>query len=132
MHRLALSAQQTIIYANIGAASASRTRIIGRKVLPNPLNLRQSNLSVGLADHNMYGDVGPTNATAGSAEAAPSDPILQYVILRKDLWKELKWPLGSVVAQGCHAATAALWLSKDQKITQTYCAPVNIDHMHKV
>jgi peptidyl-tRNA hydrolase len=44
----------------------------------------------------------------------------------------MNWPLGSIVAQGCHAATAALWLSKDQPITQTYCAPENIDHMHKV
>ena len=31
--------------------------------------------------------------------------IVMYVILRRDL----KWPLGSVVAQGAHAATAVLW-----------------------
>ena len=29
----------------------------------------------------------------------PSDPIVQYVILRRDLWTELGWPLGSIVAQ---------------------------------
>ena len=73
-----------------------------------------------------------SNAQISFVCSTNHNPILQYVILRKDLWKELKWPLGSVVAQGCHAATAALWLSKDQKITQTYCAPLNIDHMHKV
>ena len=63
---------------------------------------------------------------------APSDPLLQYVILRKDLWTDMKWPLGSVVAQGCHAATAALWMSRDLPTTLEYCAPENIDHMHKV
>lgn len=63
---------------------------------------------------------------------APADPLLQYVVLRRDLWTELDWPLGSVVAQGCHAATAALWGSRDTAATQEYCAPQNIDHMHKV
>ena len=73
----------------------------------------------------------PASGAADAAPAAP-EPVLQYVILRRDLWKELKWPLGSVVAQGCHAATAALWLSRDDPVTQVYCAPENIDHMHKV
>ncbi len=67
-----------------------------------------------------------------SSGAAPPDPLLQYVVLRRDLWKELDWPLGSVVAQGCHAATAALWGSRESATTQEYCAPENIDHMHKV
>ena len=42
------------------------------------------------------------------------------------------WPLGSVVAQGCHAATAALWESKDTANTQQYCSAENIGQMHKV
>jgi peptidyl-tRNA hydrolase len=71
-------------------------------------------------------------AVASGTVSEPPEPLLQYVVLRKDLWKEKNWPLGSIVAQGCHAATAALWLSKDQPTTQTYCAPENIDHMHKV
>jgi hypothetical protein len=60
------------------------------------------------------------NAVDGNAAVAPptkseiSDvpsqedkmkTIVMYVILRRDL----KWPLGSVVAQGAHAATAVLW-----------------------
>jgi hypothetical protein len=60
------------------------------------------------------------------------DPIVQYVALRRDLWKEHKWPLGSIVAQGCHAATAALWMSRDSDGTQLYCSPDNLDHMRKV
>lgn len=69
---------------------------------------------------------------ASSGSAPPADPLLQYVILRRDLWTELDWPLGSVVAQGCHAATAALWESREAGTTLEYCAPENIDHMHKV
>ena len=72
----------------------------------------------------------PAVAAAGAAPP-PEDTLLQYVVLRRDLWAELEWPLGSVVAQGCHAATAALWLSREEAATQEYCAPQNIDHMHK-
>ena len=60
------------------------------------------------------------------------DPLVQYVALRRDLWKEEKWPLGSIIAQGCHAATAALWISRDTEETQQYCAAENLDHMRKV
>lgn len=130
MHRLALSAQQSHLLTNIGAISSKQLRKLSRHRNFSPVILRKAGFSGGLA-HHMSRDAAPTSAATGS-EAAPSDPILQYVILRKDLWKEMKWPLGSVVAQGCHAATAALWLSKDQPITQIYCAPENINHMHKV
>ena len=74
-------------------------------------------------------------AAAGDASGAPpppTDTLLQYIVLRRDLWGELGWPLGSVVAQGAHAATAALWLSRDDSCTQQYCAPDQLDHMHKV
>ena len=57
---------------------------------------------------------------------------MQYVVLRRDLWADLGWPLGSVVAQACHAATAALWLSREEPATSSYCAADSIDHMHKV
>mmetsp|Transcript_15370 Transcript_15370/g.39038 ORF Transcript_15370/g.39038 Transcript_15370/m.39038 type:complete len:147 (-) Transcript_15370:1204-1644(-) len=70
-----------------------------------------------------------------------SDVLLQYVVLRRDLWQPKKaaegepepwaWPLGAVVAQGCHASTAALWLSRDDASTQSYCSDSNLDHMHK-
>ncbi len=63
---------------------------------------------------------------------ADQDVIVQYIVLRSDLWKNLGWPLGSIVAQACHAATAALWLHQDQPHSQTYCSDGNLDHMHKV
>ena len=68
----------------------------------------------------------------GAAAAADDDPILQYVVLRKDLWRDLAWPLGSIVAQGCHASTAALWQSRKDAVTQEYCADSNLDSMRKV
>lgn len=64
--------------------------------------------------------------------SSEADPLVQYVALRRDLWKEEKWPLGSIIAQGCHAATAALWISRDTVETREYCAAENLDHMRKV
>ena len=57
---------------------------------------------------------------------------MQYVVLRSDLWKERGWPLGSLAAQAAHAATAALWLSRDSDETKEYCSPGAIDGMTKV
>ncbi|GMH39407.1 hypothetical protein BSKO_07305 [Bryopsis sp. KO-2023] len=70
-----------------------------------------------------------TDATE-PAEPPPPDPVVQYVVLRKDLWTKMEWPLGSIVAQACHASTAALWMFKDDPVTTAYCE--DIDHMHKV
>lgn len=73
-----------------------------------------------------------TPAAAADTAPSPQDPIVQYVVLRKDLWAEQGWPLGSVVAQACHASSAAMWLHRDDEFTAAYCSPENIDHMHKV
>lgn len=64
----------------------------------------------------------------GAKEAV--DVLVQYVVLRRDLADA--WPLGSVVAQGCHAAVAAVWAHRDHPDTAAYCAPDNLDRMHKV
>ena len=69
---------------------------------------------------------------AAAAAAAPADPIVQYVVIRKDLWTDMKWPLGSVVAQACHASTAAMFLHFDDEITAKYVAAENVNSMHKV
>jgi hypothetical protein len=67
-----------------------------------------------------------------SSGGTKDNVLLQYIILRKDLWTVHKWPLGSVIAQGCHASTAALWMSRNEEYTNQYCSPGNLDHMHKV
>ncbi|GIL68014.1 hypothetical protein Vafri_21340 [Volvox africanus] len=69
---------------------------------------------------------------SASALTSQQDFLVQYVVIRKDLWGSLGWPLGSVVAQACHASSAAMWMYRDEEATQQYLAPENIDHMRKV
>ena len=40
-------------------------------------------------------------------------------------------PQGSVVAQACHAAVAAVWLHREDGHTASYCSPERLDSMHK-
>uniref|UniRef100_A0ACD5UU81 Uncharacterized protein n=1 Tax=Avena sativa TaxID=4498 RepID=A0ACD5UU81_AVESA len=77
-------------------------------------------------------DAGPSPAVAVAEEPRKEadDVVVQYVVLRRDLADA--WPLGSVVAQGCHAAVAAVWAHRDHPDTAAYCAPDNLDSMHKV
>ncbi|KAL0483706.1 peptidyl-tRNA hydrolase [Acrasis kona] len=58
------------------------------------------------------------------------DPLVMYVVVRKDLSKTLKWPTGSIIAQGCHASVAALSLFYTHQDTREYIS--NLDTMHKV
>ncbi|XP_039132212.1 putative peptidyl-tRNA hydrolase PTRHD1 [Dioscorea cayenensis subsp. rotundata] len=58
------------------------------------------------------------------------EEVVQYVVLRRDLVDT--WPMGSVVAQGCHAAVAAVWAHRDHPDTVAYCSDANLDSMHKV
>lgn len=56
--------------------------------------------------------------------------LVQYVVLRTDLHELLSWPLGAVITQACHAATAAIHLHQGDRDTQRYLA--ELDSMHKV
>ncbi|KAJ9702162.1 hypothetical protein PVL29_004075 [Vitis rotundifolia] len=72
-----------------------------------------------------------SNAIVSSdGKAENPDILVQYVVLRRDLIE--KWPLGSIVTQGCHASVCAIWAYKDDPHTIEYCSPENIDSMHKV
>ena len=68
----------------------------------------------------------PAAAGEGGGREAAVDVLVQYVVLRRDLADA--WPLGSVVAQGCHAA---VWAHRDHPDIAAYCAPGNLDSMHK-
>lgn len=59
-----------------------------------------------------------------------SAALVQYVVVRKDLITCLAWPLGAVIAQACHAATAVTHLFHDDDNMKTYLA--DLDNMHKV
>lgn len=80
----------------------------------------------------MEAGKGDAAAMTAGGEAGRQDTVLQYIVIRKDLWTKMGWPLGSFVTQACHAATAALWQSRESPVTQAYCAPDNLDSMHKV
>ncbi|XP_037541575.1 putative peptidyl-tRNA hydrolase PTRHD1 [Nematolebias whitei] len=62
--------------------------------------------------------------------AGISSRLVQYVVVRSDLVHELSWPLGAVITQACHAATAAIHLHYGDPDTQRYLA--ELDSMHKV
>ncbi|KAJ2706881.1 peptidyl-tRNA hydrolase domain-containing protein 1 [Coemansia sp. IMI 203386] len=53
-----------------------------------------------------------------------------FIVMRKDLQKVLNWPLGSIVAQGCHATTAVIWKHRDDERVKSYTA--DLESMHKV
>ena len=57
-------------------------------------------------------------------------PIVQYVVVRGDLLAKLKWPIGAVLAQACHASSAAIHLFYNDEATQLYLK--DLDNMHKV
>lgn len=50
--------------------------------------------------------------------------------MRSDLKASLSWSLGSIIAQACHASTAALQKFADHEDTQAYVA--DLENMHKV
>uniref|UniRef100_S4RSA7 peptidyl-tRNA hydrolase n=2 Tax=Petromyzon marinus TaxID=7757 RepID=S4RSA7_PETMA len=59
-----------------------------------------------------------------------SGRLVQYVVVLGDLQSGLGWPLGALVAQACHACTAALHLYYAEADTQRYLG--DLDSMHKV
>lgn len=66
---------------------------------------------------------------AASGAGSPGR-LVQYVVVRSDLVHKLSWPLGAVITQACHAATAAIHLHYSDPDTQQYLA--ELDSMHKV
>ncbi|KAK2845991.1 hypothetical protein Q7C36_010845 [Tachysurus vachellii] len=56
--------------------------------------------------------------------------LVQYVVVRSDLIHALSWPLGAVITQACHAATAAIHVNYSDPDTQEYLS--DLDNMHKV
>ncbi|XP_066022443.1 LOW QUALITY PROTEIN: putative peptidyl-tRNA hydrolase PTRHD1 [Pocillopora verrucosa] len=54
----------------------------------------------------------------------------RYDVVRGDLLSMLSWPIGAVIAQSCHASTAALWMHRDDSNTLQYTS--DLDNKHKV
>uniref|UniRef100_A0A8R1HRT7 peptidyl-tRNA hydrolase n=1 Tax=Caenorhabditis japonica TaxID=281687 RepID=A0A8R1HRT7_CAEJA len=62
--------------------------------------------------------------------AATATSYVMYVILRRDLHTKLGWPLGAVCTQAAHAASAAMWIFRNDPNTEVYTS--DLDAMHKV
>ncbi|KAI9015051.1 peptidyl-tRNA hydrolase II domain-containing protein [Gaertneriomyces semiglobifer] len=71
-----------------------------------------------------------TDSGGAQAEAAETEPLTMFLVLRKDLQKNLGWSTGSVVTQGAHAATAILHLQQDDPDVIDYFK--DLPRMHKV
>ena len=57
---------------------------------------------------------------------------MQFVVIRRDLLKTMEWPVGSVIAQACHACLAVAWENREDECVIKYLSPENLDSMHKV
>ena len=57
-------------------------------------------------------------------------PIVQYIVVRGDLLTGLRWPVGALIAQACHAATAVIHMFYQDQSTQLYLK--DLDNMHKI
>mmetsp|Transcript_29635 Transcript_29635/g.66427 ORF Transcript_29635/g.66427 Transcript_29635/m.66427 type:complete len:151 (+) Transcript_29635:166-618(+) len=68
-----------------------------------------------------------------AASDVQDDPLFQYIVIRRDLQEKDGWPMGSLIAQGAHAAVAAVaeGLAQGDADTAAYVAPEQIDSMHK-
>ena len=71
--------------------------------------------------------------TSATKEEENSEEVLtQYIILRRDLWREKAWPLGSIAAQVAHASVAALETFKTNEDSIKYVAKESLSSMTKV
>ncbi|CAJ0565001.1 unnamed protein product, partial [Mesorhabditis spiculigera] len=63
--------------------------------------------------------------------ATPSSQMVMYLVLRRDLLNApLSWPIGAVATQAAHAASAAMWIFRNDPNTEVYTS--ELDSMHKV
>ncbi|KJE94856.1 hypothetical protein CAOG_005427 [Capsaspora owczarzaki ATCC 30864] len=73
-----------------------------------------------------------TTSAVSAAVTATAPVIVQYIAIRRDLLKTLKWTFGSVATQACHASSAAIWTFRKHPCTEEYLSDEQIDRMHKV
>ncbi|XP_004609381.2 putative peptidyl-tRNA hydrolase PTRHD1 [Sorex araneus] len=81
----------------------------------------------------MHRGAGPAFRLVRKMAASSAEPqiLVQYLVLRKDLSQSpLSWPAGALIAQACHAATAALHLHRDHPHTVAYLQ--ELERMRKV
>ena len=132
MNELTRQEQTATIFLSALAAAALRPTAL-RPLVPVPLAgraLRQLS-SLKMSDADAAPAAAPA-ASSDTAAGAPAedDPVVQFVVVRRDLLKTMEWPVGSVIAQACHACTAATVAHLDDAHVRAYLA--DVDHMRKV
>ena len=128
----AKSTAATILLASLAAAALRPTAL--RPLVPVPLAGRALRhfATVKMSDADAAAPAAAPSADAASTDttAAEDDPVVQFVVVRRDLLKTMEWPVGSVIAQACHACTAATVAHLDDAHVRAYLA--DVDHMRKV
>lgn len=87
--------------------------------LPLALLLRRRPTSL-----NMSFKFATTDRSRGEKKEE-STPLIQYILVRRDLITVHKWSMGSLMAQAVHAGVAAVWASQQSESTIRYCEHVN-------
>ncbi|KAJ1623023.1 peptidyl-tRNA hydrolase II domain-containing protein [Pavlovales sp. CCMP2436] len=108
-HALSMSDTRALSISDTRALSMSDTRTLS---MSNTRALSMSKLSM-------------------SDAMSDADPLFQYVVLRRDLQEKIGWPLGSLVAQGCHASVAAIVTHLEDEEVRAYIAVDALGGMHK-
>lgn len=62
--------------------------------------------------------------------ASASNPLVQYILLRRDLKKMKNYNDGAIIAQACHASNAILYRTINDSLSQMYFQ--DLDRMHKI
>lgn len=62
--------------------------------------------------------------------AAANNPLVQYILLRRDLKKMKNYNDGAIIAQACHASNAILYRTINDSLSQMYFQ--DLDRMHKI
>ena len=62
--------------------------------------------------------------------ATANNPLVQYIVLRRDLKKMKNYNDGAIIAQACHASNAILYRTINDSLSQLYFQ--DLDRMHKI
>ncbi|KAJ3191766.1 peptidyl-tRNA hydrolase domain-containing protein 1 [Irineochytrium annulatum] len=65
---------------------------------------------------------------AGTDDPSAAEPMSMatiFIVVRRDLLTALNWPVGSVIGQGAHAATAVIWQNREHPSVVAYMADIH-------
>jgi peptidyl-tRNA hydrolase len=95
-----------------------------------PLAEAVSNIQLLASDSPGLDGAAGVDRQAVSLPSSGDSTLVQFVVVRRDLLKTMEWPVGSVIAQACHACMAVTWACRDDADVQAYLA--DLGGMHKV